>query len=141
MYLSKNFTLEEFIKSSTAKRLGIKNIPDSEGLDQLRQLAEVLQKIRDRYKKPIIIDSGYRCPELNKAVGGAVNSDHLYCSAVDIHSLSDSYKDNKELFKIIEGMCMKGEIEYRQLINEGNYNWIHFSINNSYNSEKHQIIK
>lgn len=75
MNLSKHFTLDEFIKSRTAVRLGIENFPTSEHLENLRDLVEqILEPLRVHYGRPVIITSGYRCEALNKAVGGAKNS-------------------------------------------------------------------
>ena len=84
--LSTNFSLSEFTRSDTAKRLGIVNVCSS--VEQVLNLAHlchmVLQPLRDKFG-PIRINSGYRCPELNKAVGGEANSQHLLGEAADIH--------------------------------------------------------
>lgn len=141
MKLTENFSLQEFINSKTAEQLKIDNTPNNECIKQLTKLAETLQQIRDKYQQPIIISSGYRSFKLNKVVGGVYNSDHCFGSAVDIHSVVNSCKENKKLFELIKDMCLKGEIEFRQLINEKDYTWIHFSINNSHNLTTHQIIE
>lgn len=84
MRLSKNFTLQEFIKSQTALRLDIDNTPNDEHLEAAKKLAEhVLQPIRDHFG-PTTINSGYRGPELNKAVGGSERSQHCKGEAADI---------------------------------------------------------
>lgn len=127
MQLTKNFTLEELIKSSTANRLGIDNTPSKEIVSNLTELSILLQKIRDIYNKPIIITSGYRCEKLNKAVGGSKTSQHRLGQAADIRSVSDTKKDNQELFNIILGMMIQKDIEVGQLIDEYDYNWIHIS--------------
>ena len=86
MQLSENFRLKEFIESPTAERLGIDNRPDWEAVINLRNLCrEVLQPLRDHEGKPIHINSGYRCPELNEAVHGVGDSQHLRGEAADIH--------------------------------------------------------
>ena len=72
----KYFTLSEFINSTTAKRLGIDNTPSFEVVDNLNKLADYLDIIREKVGKPILISSGFRCPVLNKAVGGVSNSQH-----------------------------------------------------------------
>ena len=86
MQLSKNFRLSEFTRSDTAKRLGIVN--ECSSVEQVLNLAylchTVLQPLRDRFG-PIRINSGYRCPELNKAVGGVANSQHMRGEAADIY--------------------------------------------------------
>ena len=86
MQLSTNFRLGEFTRSDTAKRLGIEN--ECSSVEQVLNLAYlchmVLQPLRDRFG-PIRITSGYRCPELNRAVGGVKNSQHMRGEAADIH--------------------------------------------------------
>ena len=86
MQLSTNFRLSELTRSDTAKRLGIEN--ECSSVEQVLNLAYlchmVLQPLRDRFG-PIRITSGYRCPELNHAVGGVKNSQHMRGEAADIH--------------------------------------------------------
>lgn len=146
MNLTKNFTLEELTASSTAKRLKIDNTPSQKTVNYLQKLADLLQIIRNHYDKPITVGSAYRCEKLNKAVGGAVNSDHKYGCAADIHSLSDTLKDNKELYDLIVKLVNDGIIECRQIIweygNDNGPDWVHISINNEYNSnKKNQIVR
>ena len=84
MRLSKNFTLSEFTKSQTALRQGIDNTPNEEHLEAAKELFEnVVQKVRDRFGVTVI-NSGYRGPELNEAVGGSSKSQHCKGQAVDI---------------------------------------------------------
>lgn len=95
MQLTKNFTLEELTFSSTAKKLKINNIPDSNVINNLKELCiKVLQPIRDKFG-PINVTSGYRCQALNKAVNGSTTSNHLYGYASDIqcknHNLKEIY--------------------------------------------------
>ena len=74
-YLSKNFTLEELVYSDTAKRYGLNNTPTPQVIANLKNLCvNVLQPLRDYLGKPIRVTSGYRSPEVNKRVGGAVDS-------------------------------------------------------------------
>ena len=86
MRLSNNFSLSEFTRSDTAKRLGIEN--ECSSVEQVLNLAYlchmVLQPLRDKFG-PIRINSGYRCLELNRAVGGVKNSQHMRGEAADIH--------------------------------------------------------
>ena len=83
--LSKNFTLNEYVKSQTALRKGIDNsIESTEHLEAAEALfADVVQKVRDHFG-PTIITSGYRSPALNEAIGGSSNSQHCKGEAVDI---------------------------------------------------------
>ena len=140
-YLSKNFTLEELTKSSTASRYKIDNTPTKEARELLEKLCkEVLQPIRETYGKPIIVESGYRCPRVNTLVGGAANSDHKYGAAADIHTVSDTVSDNKELFNLIVKMSKDGKIKCRQILDEYNYNWVHVSINHKNNAAKNNQV-
>lgn len=86
MRLSDNFLLYEFTKSETATRLGILNNPGGEEIENLRRLCiRVLQPLREKYGKQIYINSGYRCQELNKEVGGVASSQHVKGEAADCH--------------------------------------------------------
>lgn len=137
MKLTTNFTLEEFIRSTTATRLHIINLPTREEIENIVELCRnVLQPIRDAYGKPIVVTSGYRCPKLNKAVGGVATSEHQKGMAADIRSVSDTREDNKALWDI----CRKvlATRQFGQLINEHNYDWIHISYNK--NNNRMQII-
>lgn len=79
------FTLEEFIRSSTAQRLKINNTPNDEVLRNIQYGVQmVLDPLRRMLQTPITITSGYRCAELNKAVGGVPNSWHTKGNAADI---------------------------------------------------------
>ena len=80
----KYFKLAEFINSATANRLCIDNMPTFEIVDNLNRLADYLDGIREKLGKPILINSGYRSPILNKAVGGVANSQHLKGLAADV---------------------------------------------------------
>src|SRR5210317_1271459 len=84
MKLSKNFTLQEFTKSQTALRQGIDNTPEGEHLEAAKALFEnVVQPVRENFG-PTVINSGYRGPALNEAVGGSAKSQHCKGEAVDI---------------------------------------------------------
>lgn len=82
--LSPNFSLDEFVFSQTAARLGIDNTPSPAALENLKRLAGVLEVVRSALGDvPILISSGYRSPTLNRAVGGAGRSAHMTGLAVD----------------------------------------------------------
>ena len=137
MQLTKNFTLEELVHSDTADAKGIDNTPTQEIIDNLKELAEnVLQPIRDKWGKPLIINSGYRCKELNKAIGGVSTSQHQRGQAADIEAGTND--DNKELFYIISDMIEDKEIVVDQLLDEARYSWIHVSYNKDKN--RNQIL-
>lgn len=130
----KYFKLSEFINSSTANRLGIDNIPSFEVVDNLNRLADYLDGIRAKFGKPILISSGYRCPMLNKAVGGVVNSQHLKGLAADLVC-----SDMEKLLSIIRET--KG---FDQVITEHNKGsksyWIHVSVAPVFGKPRNQVI-
>ena len=83
--LTTNFSLHELSKSETALRMGLDNTPDDEATENLRLLCEkVLQPVRDHYGKGVKVNSAYRSPESNAAVGGSKTSDHCKGMAADI---------------------------------------------------------
>lgn len=122
--MGKYFTINELTKSSTAQRLHINNNPTQEVKDNLNKLIDnVLDPLRELYGKPIIVNSGYRCVKLNKAIGGAKNSQHLVGQASDIRTVQNTKESNKELFDLIKN----SKLPFDQLINEYDYNWVHVS--------------
>ena len=123
MNLTKNFTLAELVNSTTAKARGIDNSLPSCLKRNAQALAERLQLIRDALDVSIVISSGYRCPELNRAVGGAKSSQHQLCLAADIHGKGYTAQ---ELFKAISD----GNFGFDQLILEkvGGKEWVHISV-------------
>lgn len=85
MNLTKNFTLEEMVKSETALRYGIGNTPGEIEIENLKRLCEqILQPVRDHFQKGVKVNSGYRTPEVNEKVGGSKTSDHCKGQAADI---------------------------------------------------------
>ena len=135
--LSQNFTLEEFTTSATAKRLGIVN---AVGLKEVANLCalvhNVLQPLRDAMREPIKIGSGYRCPRLNRAVGGVPTSQHQYGQAADLCIDGDKEK-GRRWFTWIMAHC-----DFDQLIWEhntkGSY-WVHVSYRSDGKNRK-QVI-
>lgn len=118
----KYFTIKELCKSSTATAKGIDNSPNSEIVKNLELLIDnILDPLRERYGKPITVNSGYRCPELNKAVGGSKTSQHMKGLAADI--TVGSPKKNKVLFDLIKEM----DLPFDQLIDEKKLSWVHVS--------------
>lgn len=117
----KYFTMKELTKSSTADKLGIDNTPTTEASAQLSNLVtHVLDPLREMYGKPITVNSGYRCPKLNAAVGGAKSSQHMRGEAADI--TGGSREENKKLFELI-----RDNLPFDQLLNESDYSWVHVS--------------
>jgi len=108
MKLSANFSMAEFTKSQTAERKGIDNTPEGEHLDAAIALFEnVVQKVRDHFG-PTVLNSGYRSPELNEAVGGSSRSQHCKGEAADIEvpgvpnaEVAEWIRDNLEFDQLI----------------------------------------
>lgn len=116
------FTINELTASSTAKARGIDNTPDATARRNLQSLTDrVLNPIRELCGRPITVNSGYRCPALNKAVGGATSSQHMTGEAADI--TTGTKAGNKELFDRIAA----SGIPFDQLIDEKGFSWIHIS--------------
>ena len=125
MNLSRNFTLQELIKSDTAIRRGIDNNPNSDQIEKLKALCEnILQPVRDHFGR-VKVTSGYRSVELCMAIGSSANSQHAKAEAADFEVMGT---DNAELADWI-----KNNLDYDQLIleyytpGEPNSGWIHCS--------------
>ena len=117
----KYFTIKELCNSETAKSNGMSNNPPFQIEQNLEALVEnVLDPLREKYGKSIKVNSGYRSPELNQAVGGAAASQHIKGEAADI--TGGGKEENKKLFELIKASGI-----YDQLIDESNYSWIHVS--------------
>lgn len=129
----KYFTIAELCKSETATAKGIDNTPTKDIEDKLQKLVDnVLDPLREWYGKPIIVNSGYRCEALNKAVGSASNSQHKFGEAVDI--TAGGKEENKKLFEYI-----KDNLPFDQLIDESNFTWVHVSYKE--NRLRKQVLK
>lgn len=121
----KYFTIKELCKSSTAIEKKIDNTPNPEIVNNLENLVEhILDPLRERYGKPIHVNSGYRCPALNKAVNGSKTSHHMTGLAADITAGSSA--KNKILFDLAQEL----NLPFDQLIDEKNFRWIHISYSN-----------
>ena len=136
MKLSKNFSLAELTKSETAIRRGIDNTPSDEIVSNLTTLCNmVLQKVRDSHGV-VTVTSGYRSPELNKAIGGSTTSDHCKGLAVDFEVPG---LDNKQL-----ALWIEDNLTFKQLIlefyveGEPNSGWVHCSFEEGDN--KNQVL-
>lgn len=135
--ISKNFTLDELTASATAKQMRIINAP---GVDEVCNLCalvhNVLQPLRDAMGEAIKIGSGYRCPQLNKAVGGVSNSQHMKGEAADLCIDGDLKKGRKWMTWIME------HCDFDQLILEHNAKgtyWVHVSFRSD-GKNRRQVI-
>jgi len=121
--VSKNITLKEATFSQTATNLGIDNTPNEEQLENMKLVAKAcFQPLREWYGKPIRINSFFRSPILNKKIGGSKTSQHSEGKAIDISA--GNKEENKKLFD-----WLKANVQFDQLINEFDYQWIHVSFN------------
>jgi hypothetical protein len=121
MNLSDHFTLEEMILSSTATRLGIPNDPPPAVIQKLTFTAKQMEKVRNLLGQPISVDSGYRSPELNIAVGGQPKSQHCAGEAVDF--ICPAFGSPYDVAKVLS--MNWNELQFDQLIWEGS--WVHIS--------------
>lgn len=120
--MGKFFTIPELCASAVAEKRGIDNTPPPAVKVKLAALiTNCLDPIREKWGEPILVNSGFRSPTLNKAVGGAAKSQHILGEAADITTGSPA--GNKRLFEMIQ----KAGIPFDQLIDEQHYNWIHVS--------------
>ena len=127
MKLSKNLSLAEVTKSNTARRLGIDNTPDEWEVENLKAIAEeVFQPLRDTFKTPIYVSSGYRSKELNVAIGGSTRSQHIQGRALDLDADVFGGCTNGEIFRWV-----LNNLTFDQLIWEfgdsDNPDWVHVS--------------
>jgi hypothetical protein len=119
MNVGKYFTLEEFVASEYAARNGIENKPDAWQIENIRKLCEnVLDPLREKVNRPVIITSGFRSEELNRAIGGVKISQHLSGEAADIIIIG---MHPQEVFGFI-----RSNLIYDQVILEYNQ-WTHVS--------------
>ena len=89
MKLTKNFSLGELTKSSTATRLGIDNTPNSEHLvNMVNVCCHILQPVREHFGRVVTVNSGYRSPKLNAAVRGSAKSQHCNGQAADFEIIN-----------------------------------------------------
>ena len=124
--ISKHVSYKEGVYSRTAERLGLKNDPSDDHLLNMINVAEnIFEPLRIHVGGPIKINSFYRGPQLNKAIGGSAKSQHCHGQAIDI---DDTYghASNAEMFNWI-----KANLDYDQMIwefgTDENPNWVHVS--------------
>ena len=122
MKLSEHLELSEVIRSESAKRNGISNMPTADHIENFKILAtKVFEPIREHFGVPIRISSGYRSASLNKCVGGSATSQHCSGEAIDIDQDATTIT-NKQVFDYV-----KDNLAFDQLIDEFNYAWVHVS--------------
>tara|TARA_Y100000592_G_C5438434_1_gene302029 strand:- start:68 stop:523 length:456 start_codon:yes stop_codon:yes gene_type:complete len=124
--ISKHISYKEGVYSTTATRRGIDNIPNDEQLENMKLIAEkVFEPLRAYVNGPIKINSFFRCPKLNKAIGGSSKSQHCKGQAMDIDD-TFGHMTNAEMYNFI-----KEHLDFDQMIwefgDDDNPNWVHVS--------------
>ena len=133
--LSEHFTLGELTKSGSHPE--VYNIPSHEAIANMKRLCQWLEVLRKRYNAPIIINSGYRSPQLNKKIGGVANSNHLTGCAVDIR-----VSGMEQLIRYAAILLDYAEESHQGfdelLIEKNRYGaiWLHFAVRPSGNRRK-----
>jgi hypothetical protein len=141
MKLSEHLDLSEVVRSESAKRKGISNMPTPEHIANFKLLAEkIFEPVRAHFRCPIIISSGYRSKELNTAVGGSLTSQHCTGEAIDIDmDGTPNGITNRMIFDYI-----KDNLSFDQLIYEfgdsNNPDWVHVSYEST-GKQRKQILR
>ena len=142
--LSEHFLLGEFTRSNHPE---VYNIPSHEAIANLKRLCEWLEVLREKASQPIIINSGYRSPQLNRKVGGASNSNHLTGCAADIRT--SGYEQAIVYAAILINYAKESQQEFDELLIEkrsalplgsskNRYGavWLHFAVRPKDNRHK-----
>ena len=150
MRLSEHFTLAELTKTKT----GIENVPNEEQVENLKRVCRWLEELRLRYnlnkkekiknkdeEEPIIINSGFRSAEVNKAVGGSPSSNHLTGCAVDIRCIG--IEQALRYAAILLDISDQNKEDYDELLVEqkGSVIWIHFAVRPTGNRRKGRLMQ
>jgi hypothetical protein len=133
--ISKHITYEEATESPTAKRYGIKNVPNETELANMKRVAEkCFEPLREWYGKPIKINSFFRCDQLNTLVGSKPTSYHRLGMAIDMTA------GGKEENKKLHDWCAKN-LKFTELIDEYNFSWLHIAYNPARLTNTLKVIK
>ena len=132
------FTINELCASETAKKKKINNIPSKEITSHLNELIKFLNPIRESWGSAIRINSGYRCSELNKAVGGVSNSSHLKGWAADLYPVNGKYEEFK---KFITDYLKDKEFDQCIIEKSSKSEWIHLGLKDNLGRQRKMIFK
>ena len=136
--ISEHFLLGEFTRSKYPE---VYNIPSHEAIANMKRLCVWLEVLRNKVGHPIVINSGYRSPQLNRKVGGAPTSNHLTGCAVDIRT--SGFEQAIEYTAILIAYATESEQEFDELLIERNrYGavWLHFAVRPKENRHKVNFI-
>ena len=129
-FSTEHFSLNEFVRSATAKRLGIDNTPTEEAVDNLRFLTEeLLEPLRVQWGRPIRVNSGYRSEALNRAVGGSRTSQHMRGEAADI-SAESPVMNNRLMIRLLFSGLPFDQLIAEEVDEMNCPRWLHVSIVN-----------
>lgn len=135
--MGKYFTLKEMCKSATAEKLGIGNAPTEEAAANIdRLINNVLDPVREKIREPIIVNSGYRSPKLNKAVGGVSTSQHVKGEAADI-TLRDKTR-NRKLYDAVVSLGVYDQVIWEKGC-DAYPDWVHVSYRTPLRKQKLRI--
>lgn len=133
------FTVEELLKSTTAKKNKIDNTPtDEKIINNLNELISFLDGLREAWGSAIRVGSGYRCPQLNKAVGGSTTSVHMIGLAADLTPVNGLID---EFFEFVKNYLLSNNIPFDQIIDEhsGKKHWVHIGLKNTKGLQRKQV--
>ena len=134
----KYFTIEELCQSETAERLDIDNAPSEEIISNLTYFVDrILDPLREAWGSAILVNSGFRCELLNKAIGGSKTSAHKTGWAVDLYPKNDKMEDFKKFVIDFFNGRMWDQII---LETDGNKVWIHIGLFNNSGKQRRQIF-
>ena len=134
----KYFTIEELCKSETAERLNIDNTPSEEIISNLTYFVDrILDPLREAWGSAILVNSGFRCELLNKAIGGSKTSAHKTGWAVDLYPKNGKMEDFKKFVIDFFNGKMWDQIV---LETDGNKVWIHIGLFNNSGKQRRQIF-
>lgn len=137
MMTTNYFELNEFLYSDTSLKNKIPNLPSFQIVENIKMMLPLLNGLREIWGSSIIVSSGYRCPELNKKVGGSSTSAHLMGFAVDLVPSNGKMNDFIECCK----RYFKDKL-FDQVIIEssGSSRWVHFGLFNNKMQQRRQIF-
>lgn len=124
MNLTPHFTIEELAGTSVEKYKKLNLLKAQEQMGKMYMLAGFAERVREIIGKPVIITSGFRCKELNKAIGGAITSQHVFAEAIDIVVKGMTVQD-------VFNRIVTSDLKYNQIIidrNKSGSQWVHLSI-------------
>ena len=134
----KYFTIEELCQSETAEKYKIDNTPSEEIKKNLETLVDcLLDPLREAWGSPIIINSGYRCPILNKAIGGSKTSSHMSGWSVDMRPKNGKMEEFK---KFVIQFIKTRFWDQCILEKSGDVEWVHLSLYNNSGKQRKMIF-